>query len=285
MRKQTSSNWLTDHVPWLKGLGRPPRGAAVVVRDGPAPWPGADSLPAAMERARLLAALADYLRQPCYGLNLASDNLLRHPDQPPGAAVLLQMKAALRSLDDRLEAARLVARLEAGGFHAELSEFSMQPMLDRLDAGYGPLAGDKGLRWDVTPSIAKVRSNPVLLERMVDNLVGNAVRFTASGGVVVSCRTRGGHLLLQVWDTGPGIEPRYQARIFEAFFRDAAQATGDGSVGLGLSIVKSGAQVLGIGVGLRSVPGRGSCFSLRVPLVQGSDPLKHTPPLRLPTPG
>jgi signal transduction histidine kinase len=102
---------------------------------------------------------------------------------------------------------------------------------------------------------------------LVGNLVSNAIRFTSRGGVVVSCRRRGSCLLLQVWDTGPGIDAVHQSRVFEAFFRGVSEIDGDNGVGLGLAIVRSGALLLGIDVGLRSMPGRGTCFSLRVPMV------------------
>ncbi|MGE0350854.1 sensor histidine kinase [Hydrogenophaga sp.] len=231
---------------------------------------GAPSQPPAPDRARLLLAVAEYLRQPLYALSLTSESLLRHPQRPPGPSVLLQMKAALRSLDERLDALRLMAGLDSGSLRPEVKDFSLQPLLDRLDLAYGPLAASKGLRWDVTPSAARVRSNPVLLERMLGNLVGNAVRFTARGGVVVSCRFRGPHLLLQVWDTGGGIDPAHEPHVFDAFFRGVSEADGDTGAGLGLAIVKSAAVALGIDVGVRCAAGRGTCFSLRVPLTAGA---------------
>jgi signal transduction histidine kinase len=232
--------------------------------------PGADpdAGHVARETSRLLAAVSHDLRQPLYALSLATESLVRHPERPPGRPLLLQMKSALQSADDLLDSLLIMARLDAGGLQPDMAEFSIQLLLDRVDAVFGPQAASKGLRWDVTPSIAKVRSDPVLLERMVGNLVSNAVRFTALGGVVVSCRRRGSSLLLQVWDTGSGIDAVHQGRVFEAFFRGVYDSEGDNGVGLGLAIVRSGALLLGIDVGLRSVPGRGSCFSLRVPMAR-----------------
>ncbi|MDO9436439.1 HAMP domain-containing sensor histidine kinase [Hydrogenophaga sp.] len=161
-----------------------------------------------------------------------------------------------------------MANLDSGSLHPDIIDFSVQSLLDDLDVAFGPLAMGKALRWDVTPCIARVRSNPVLLERMLSNLVDNAIRFTSVGGVVVSSRLSGPSLLLQVWDTGMGIAPQYHERVFDAFFREAPD--GNRGAGLGLPIVRSGARMLGIDVTLRSVPGRGSCFSMRVPLAQGA---------------
>lgn len=141
--------------------------------------------------------------------------VLRHPQGPPSPSALPQMKTSLRSLDEHLEGPRLMASLDAGSLHPELSEFSMQPLMDRLDLAFGPVAVGKGLRWDVTPSVARVRSNPAPLKQMLAHLVGNAVRFTALGGVVLSRRFSGPHLLPQVRDTGLGIDPRHQPHVFE----------------------------------------------------------------------
>lgn len=231
------------------------------------PGPGPEAGQLARETSRMLAAVSHDLRQPLYALSLATESLVRHPERPPGRLLLLQMKSALQSADDLLDALLIMARLDAGGLQPRMAEFSIQWLLDRVDLVFGPQAVSKGLRWDVTPSMARVRSDPVLLERMVGNLVSNAIRFTARGGVVVSCRRRGSCLLLQVWDTGPGIDAVHQSRVFEAFFRGVSEIDGDNGVGLGLAIVRSGALLLGIDVGLRSMPGRGTCFSLRVPMV------------------
>lgn len=118
----------------------------------------------------------------------------------------------------------------------------------------------------LTPSIACVHSDALLLERMVSNLVSNAVRFTQSGGVVVSCRPSVSCLLLQVWDTGSGIDSAHHEAIFTEYFRGEPETESDNGVGLGLFIVKNCAAILEIALSLRSVPGRGSCFSLRIPL-------------------
>lgn len=227
---------------------------------------GAEPRQLAPERARLLMAVAAYLRQPLEVSDQARDDLLRQPERVTGGLAWPPMRASLSSVGDRIDALGLIASLDSGALQPGRVDFSVQPLLDHVDEVFGPLAAGKRLRWDVTPSIARVRSNPVLLERMLSHLVDNAIRFTASGGVVVSSRLSGATLLLQVWDTGLGIDPMHHERVFEAFFRDAPE--GDHGAGLGLPIVKSGARVLGIGVALRSVPGRGSCFSLRVPLAQ-----------------
>src|SRR5690606_6948023 len=135
-----------------------------------------------------------------------------------------------------------------------------------VDALFATRAQQAGLRWRVLPSLARVHSDPALLERMVCNLVSNAMRYTQQGGVLLSCRPRAAHLLIQVWDTGPGISDQERAAIFEAYRRGSAAHSQDQGLGLGLSIVSRCASLLGVRVDLRSVPGRGSCFALWVPL-------------------
>lgn len=101
---------------------------------------------------------------------------------------------------------------------------------------------------------------------MVSKLVSNAVRFTQAGGVVVSSRVRGSNLWLQVWDIGPGINPAHYKSIFTEYFWGTPETESDNGVGLGLSVVKTRADLLGVQVSMRSARGRGSCISLMVPL-------------------
>ncbi|WP_332747318.1 sensor histidine kinase [Hydrogenophaga sp.] len=219
-----------------------------------------------IEKSRFLAAVSHDLRQPLFAMGLATESL--HAREPRHDPTVMQMKSALGSANGLLDSIMTMARLETGSLRANMSDFSIQPLLDRVDLTFEPQAAAKGLRWVVTPSIACVHSDPLLLERMVNNLVSNAVRFTQSGGVVVSCRLSGACLLLQVWDTGAGIAPAHHETIFTEYFRGEPETESDNGVGLGLFIVKSCAAMLDIGLSLRSVPGRGSCFSLRIPLMR-----------------
>ena len=227
-----------------------------------------------IEKSRFLAAVSHDLRQPLFALSLTAQSL--HARAPELEPLVQQMKSALESANGLLDSIMTMARLETGSLRANRVDFSVQSLVERVDLTFQPQALEKGLRWVLTPSIARVHSDPVLLERMLNNLVSNAVRFTRTGGVVVSCRRSGPCLLLQVWDTGPGIDPADHEAIFTEYFRGEPETASDNGVGLGLFIVKNCAAMLDIGLALRSVPGRGSCFSLRIPLAHTS--------LREPTP-
>lgn len=221
---------------------------------------------ASLDKSRFLVAVSHDLRQPLYALTLATESMSRQrPLRQPGP-MLAQMRSALQTADGLLESLYTVARLETGALKPDVVDFSVQPLLERLDQRYAGQARTLGLRWTVTPSLARVRSDPQLLERMLANLIGNALRFTERGGVVVACRSRRAHLLLQVWDTGKGMSLDDQETLFGAHFRGIPESDTDNGVGLGLAIVKQCARLLDIGLAMRSVPGKGSCFSLWVPL-------------------
>jgi signal transduction histidine kinase len=232
------------------------------------------------ERSRLLSAVAHDLRQPLYAMSLATQSLesqrpLRHP-----GPLLAQLRSALESADALLDTINTIALLETGAIQPRLSVFSMQAMLERVDRQYGPQARARGLHWTVTPSLERVRTDAVLFERMLGHLISNAVRCTPRGGVLVSCRRRGTHLLIQVWDTGPGLGDAELAAVFDIHYRGQPRSETDNGVGLGLPIVHHAAQLLDIELGVRSRVGHGTCFSLRVPLGDACPP---SPVFRLPT--
>jgi signal transduction histidine kinase len=111
----------------------------------------------------------------------------------------------------------------------------------------------------VRPADAELRTDPVMLRRVIGNLLANAIRYTQRGGVLLAARRRAAGLVLEVWDTGPGLAAADRQRVFEPFVR--LSAAGEGT-GLGLAVVREGARRLGCEVTLRSRPGRGSVFGL-----------------------
>lgn len=221
---------------------------------------------ASAEKSRLMAAISHDLRQPVYAITLATESLGHGAGSAVPLPTLEQLRAAIASADHLLDALHTLSRLELGALRPRPVVFSLESMLERIDVVYGLQARSKGLRWAVTPCLCRVRSDPILLERIVGNLAANAVRYTVCGGVLVTCRRRRDAVLIQVWDTGIGIPAHEHEAIFRAYFRGVPDTETDNGVGLGLFIVRQSALLLGIQVGLRSRPGRGSCFWLRVPL-------------------
>ncbi|NIM39714.1 MAG: hypothetical protein GTN84_00925 [Hydrogenophaga sp.] len=218
------------------------------------------------EKSRFLAAVSHDMRQPLYAITLAAESLERQrPLRNPGP-LLAQMRAGLETADRLLDAVMTVARLETGSLQPRRDIFSLETLLDQVDERFGPQAGAKGLRWSITPCLAQVATDATLLQRIVFNLVSNAVTYTEAGGVLVSCRPRREGVLLQVWDTGGGLPSEPESQVFERHFRGEAGTETDSGVGLGLVIVKQTAQLLGLGLSVRSRTGHGTCFSLWLPL-------------------
>ncbi len=223
---------------------------------------------ASAAKSRFMAAVSHDLRQPMHALGLFLEDLKSAPLPPQARPLVEHMESALHSTQSLLDAILVMSRLESGLIAPNRMALPLQPMLQRVQRAFTAVAQKKNLRLSVMPTRAVVFSDPALLERILANLVSNALRYTDRGGVVLGCRTRGDTLRIEVWDTGLGIAPEHQDAIFREFFRVERAGENRGGLGLGLAIVRSCTQLLGHTVSLHSVPGRGSRFSLQVPLGQ-----------------
>jgi len=218
-------------------------------------------------KTRFLAAASHDLRQPVVSIGLLAD-LLR--DQPlPKAAhqVLGRLGDSVEALNGLLKGLLDLSRFDAGAVQAQSGRVAIRPILESVVGDQREAARRKGIELRLRAPPFVVECDALLLEQMLRNLVGNAVRYTERGGVLVAARRRGERLLLQVWDTGVGIAAESQALVFEEFVQldNPARARIQG-IGLGLSLVRRAAVVMGAPVGLRSKPGRGSCFWVELPL-------------------
>jgi signal transduction histidine kinase/ActR/RegA family two-component response regulator len=218
-------------------------------------------------KTRFLAAVSHDLRQPMHAISLLSGALR----QPSGeqAEALGQIGASVQAMDDMLAALLEVSRLDDGALPLQVAPLAVGPLLERLALQFAAPAQAKGLALEVRPVPGRIRSDAYQLQRILANLVANAIRYTPSGRVLVRCRVRANVAWLQVWDSGLGIGREDRERVFEEFVQLApAQRHGtDGpGLGLGLSLVRRLAQRLGHPVVLRSRPGRGSVFAIGVPL-------------------
>src|SRR5690606_20599897 len=141
--------------------------------------------------------------------------LSRHPLAQGLQEPLSRMRSAFCATDNLLNALITLVRLERADYQPDIADASVQDLIERLDTLYGPIARNAGLQWRVTPTLARVHTDIALLERMLTNLIGNALRYTEHGGVMLTCRPRREGLLIQVWDTGAGIAPEAIGRIFQ----------------------------------------------------------------------
>jgi signal transduction histidine kinase/CheY-like chemotaxis protein len=221
-------------------------------------------------KSRFLSAASHDLRQPLHALNLFAAQLHGAIDSAERERLTGRIDAALRAMNELFNVLLDVSKLDAGVLEAKLSEFPAAELLKRLETTFADAAREKGLRLRVVPSRAWVRSDFILLERIVGNLVSNAVRYTARGGVVLGCRRRGKRLRLEVWDSGPGIPQDQRRNVFREFYQLGAPGPDHaGGLGLGLAIVERLGRLLGHPVELSSRLGRGSTFSISVPLAAG----------------
>ena len=214
-------------------------------------------------KSRFLAAASHDLRQPLAALSLYL-GLLRGQVPADSLALMRNVDDCVASLSELLDDLLDVSKLDAGVVTVEASDFSVDTLLRRqLSVHTGP-ASLKGLRLRFRQSNFIGRTDPVLLGRIVGNLVSNAIRYTEHGGVLVACRRRAGRWWVEVRDTGIGIPQDQTGLIFEEFRQLGNHARNRGS-GLGLAIVAKTAALLGLQVRVRSRPGRGSLFAIELP--------------------
>ncbi|MEM7521517.1 MAG: PAS-domain containing protein [Pseudomonadota bacterium] len=184
-----------------------------------------------------------------------------------GEAIEVSQKAtnALRNAEDIIEALLDISKLDAGKATFDVRSFALGPMLGSIVSEMMPAAARKGLRLRFVPTSLTVTSDPVFFRRILQNLIGNAIRYTDQGHVLIGVRRRpGGRACIEVHDTGRGIRREDQERIFQEFARVEASRSGSEGIGLGLAIVERACASLGHGLSLRSNFGSGSCFSVGV---------------------
>lgn len=214
-------------------------------------------------KSRFLAAASHDLRQPLHALNLLVAQLRAESLPAERERLTGRIEHAVGSINGLFDGLLDISKLDAGVVAAKVSAIPLQSVLDRVDATFAQAARARGLRLHVRAHDAWVRSDPVLLQRVVDNLVANALRYTRHGGVVVGCRRRAGTVRLEVWDSGIGIPADQHQAIFGEFYQLAPTATlrGEG-LGLGLAIVARLAGLLDHRIDVASRPGRGSRFGV-----------------------
>ena len=219
-------------------------------------------------KARFLAAASHDLRQPAHALGLYTAALRAAPLAPQQLEITERMQASLAALDTLFAALLDVSRMDAGAVLPLWDTVALAPLLHRLADEWAPQAEARGLRLalHLSDPTAMTVTDPVLLERVLRNLLANAVKYTTRGGLLLACRqrsTRDGERLwrIEVWDSGAGIARADHERVFEEFYQvgTAAPEYGHG-LGLGLAIVQRLARLLQLRVLLHSVPGRGSVF-------------------------
>ena len=219
-----------------------------------------------LAKSRFLAVASHDLRQPLHALNLFAAQLRDQTDPADRARLVARIDAAIESMNELFNALLDISKLDAGVLAPDITEFPVGHLLDRIETTFAATAREKGLRLRVLPSRAWIRTDAILLERILLNLVSNAIRYTARGGVIVGCRRRGDNVRIEVLDSGIGLAEDQRHSVFGEFYQvDVPAPGGRAGLGLGLSIVDGLCRLLGHRIDLASRPGKGSRFAVSVP--------------------
>jgi signal transduction histidine kinase/FixJ family two-component response regulator len=218
-----------------------------------------------LAKTRFLAAASHDLRQPLHALGLLVAQLDGSTKRGERRRIVARVGEAIAAMNELFNALLDISKLDAGAVAPDVTVFPLDPVLRKIETMFATLARDKSLRLCVLPSRAWIRSDRILLERILLNLVSNAVRYTDRGGILVGCRRRDEKWRIEVWDSGIGIPKDQRENIFGEFYRIADAGPGRGGLGLGLAIVARLCRLLGHPLDLASTPGKGSRFAVLVP--------------------
>ena len=219
-----------------------------------------------ISKTRFLAAASHDLLQPLNAARLYVTSLVERQGSGDDAQLVSNVDASLEAVEEILGALLDISRLDSGALRPEISTFRLDELMRQLEVEFAPMAREKGLQLGFVVSTRSLRSDRRLLRRLLQNLISNAIKYTPQGRVLIGCRLGSAKLRFDVYDTGLGIPKSKQRAIFQEFHRLDQGAKVARGLGLGLSIVERIARVLDHSVALESKPGRGSHFSVTVPL-------------------
>jgi PAS domain S-box-containing protein len=228
---------------------------------------------ATQTKSRFLAAASHDLRQPLQSLSLYLAVMLRQSDDSRQREIGEKMGQSLETMGELLDALLDISKLDGGSIEPEKRDFSIRKLFDRLVTDNAQQAKQKGIALHCTAADHVVHSDPALLERVIENFVTNAIRYTENGEVSIDCRSDGRSVRISVQDTGVGMPSEELDKIFEEYYQlDNPVRDRRKGLGLGLSIVKHISSLLDHQLDVSSVLGEGSTFSVEVPLGTAEQP-------------
>ncbi len=221
-------------------------------------------------KTQFFTAASHDLRQPLHAMGLFAEALRARTHEPEVAQLVNSINESVDALEGLFSELLDITRIDSGGVEVHPDNFELAEIFRKVRLHFEPAAFEKGLALRIRGGQHVAFADPLLVERIVRNLLSNAIRYTSDGSVLVSCRRRGERLLLQVWDTGPGIGASERARVFEEFYQvpgtAAVAVEQKKGLGLGLAIVKRLAGLMDAPLTLRSETGRGSVFTIELPV-------------------
>ncbi|MCD7059089.1 ATP-binding response regulator [Pelagibacterium xiamenense] len=226
------------------------------------------------EKTRFLAAASHDLLQPLNAARLYTSTLFERTRGTPMADLAASIDASLNAVEDIMSTLLDISRMDSGALKVTRSNFNSLDLLKKVEIEFQPLAEEKNIDLRVVGASFLVRSDRMLLARVIQNLVSNAIKYTKPGGrVLVGCRKRGETVRIDVIDTGIGIDSHQHQLIFTEFSRLEQGARIAQGLGLGLSIVQRILAALDHPLNIESIVGKGSRFSVTVPRIAQSEPV------------
>ncbi|VAW04034.1 Sensor histidine kinase [hydrothermal vent metagenome] len=229
----------------------------------------ADAEKANISKTRFLAAASHDLLQPLNAARLFTSALTEKNTDGTISPLIDHLDNSLNAVEGLLDGLLEISKLDAGVARAHLTDFTIDTLLQELNAEFTAIARDRGIEFKMIPSSAIVHSDPKLLRRVLQNFISNAIRYTEKGRVLLGCRRRQGQIDIQVWDSGYGISENKLDEIFLEFRQLKHHPDHkEQGLGLGLAIVERICRLLDHRLTVRSTPGKGSVFSVTLPLGQ-----------------
>jgi len=234
-----------------------------------------------ISKTRFLAAASHDILQPLNAARLYATSLVERQNGGEDSRLVENIDDSLEAIEEIIGALLDISRLDAGAMTPSITSFVMGDLMRSLEIEFAPAARAKGLDLTFVPCSLPVESDRLLLRRLLQNLISNAIKYTPQGRVLVGCRRRGGSLQVGIYDTGVGVPIQKRAEIFKEFHRLEQGARIARGLGLGLSIVERLARVLNHGIALDSNRSGGSFFSVAVPVAKA---VNHTAAVTSATP-
>jgi signal transduction histidine kinase/CheY-like chemotaxis protein len=235
-----------------------------------------EAIEANKDKSRFLSAASHDLRQPVHSLSLLTSAITPEISSTKGKNILTQIETANDVMLDLLNSLLGISKLDADIVEAKMEVVNVQQLINKVVGEFALLAKENGLDLRSHTKQYFIKSDPILLENILRNLLQNAIRYTKEGAILVSCRKRKGDVLIQVWDTGKGIAPKHQELIFVEFQQlQNPERDQNKGLGLGLAICRRLAVLIGAKLSLKSLMGKGSVFALKIPMMSDDAVLKH----------
>lgn len=218
-------------------------------------------------KTKFLASASHDLRQPIHAQGLYLDVLARSQLSPQDQHVLEQLHLAWQASAEMLNTLLDYSRIEAGVVKAHVQPFLLNTLFQKMEKELAPLAEAQELLYRTRETSLAIDSDPVLVELILRNLISNAIRYTEKGGLLVGCRRRQSKLVIEVWDTGIGVNTEQQKMIFQEFHQvNNSERDRRKGLGLGLAIAQSLTELLNSHLEVQSRPKRGSVFRFELPI-------------------